>query len=196
MVFGELLEEGPRLDRETRERQERKVSPKQSDYIRRYCLLGDQSEGAETWGAFVQGRLAAYLIAHRMGDCANILIVRSATSMLPHYPNNALVYEYASKVLAEGPSRELSFGFESLQEGLDALDHFKERMGFKREPVGQRLELAPWLKPTLGKESLRRWLMKATGGKGETFGKLVGTLRWFEEQNAGPAPAPPPDEED
>lgn len=184
--FKELQDHAGRLDRETKERQGRKVSNHDAQYQRDYCLYAAKCEGAEAWGAFVGSQLGAYLIAHRMDYSANILIVRSSRELLAQYPNNALVYQYVSTVLAQPPIKEISFGLESLQENLDSLDHFKERMGFRREVIGQRLEIAPWLKGIVQRGIVRNCLLTIARSRSvEHHSKLSGFLQWYDQQSQG-----------
>lgn len=183
MPFGDLVQSGPELDRETRQRQGRSAGDSAAAYISKYCRYGERSDGAEAWGAFVDGRLAAYLIAHRMDRCANVLVVRSSNTYLSQYPNNALLFRYISEALSNSAIDQVSIGLESIQEEMGSLDHFKERMGFQKEPIGQRLEVNPWFKGLLRKSLFRRGILKSSEcWRSEFASKLAGFVRWYQEQ--------------
>lgn len=181
--FEFLSKKGMALNRETLQRQNRQVSSNFTEYWERYYCYASRAEGAEAWGAFVGGDLAAYLIAFRIDDCANILIVRSASEHLASYPNNALLFRYLTSTLREPNIREVSIGFESIQSDMTSLDHFKYGMGFRRVEVGQRVELASWLAffargPLLS--GLQRFCEARTSL--EFYRKGAGLLRWYREQ--------------
>ena len=180
----ELLSQGSCLERETLARQGRRVPAGNEEYWARYFRRAVETEGADIWGAFVGGSLAAYLVAFCMEGCASIVIVRSASRWLEHYPNNALLFTYMKEKLAEDAIREVSIGLESLQPGMETLERFKRHMGFRKVEIGQRIELAPWLRPLV-----RRPLAKALGRLieprvrgSELLGKLCGMLSWYGEQ--------------
>lgn len=181
--FGELHEKAMLLNRETLLRQNRKVGADFESYWTRYYANAAEADGAEAWGAFVDGALAAYLIAFRMGEVAHVLIVRSSSAYLKQYPNNALIYSYLDHALNRAGLREVSIGLESIQEGMDTLDHFKMGMGFRKQAVGQRIVLRPVLDKILsgpGIWAARRVLREGWGS--ERIGKLAGMVRWYEEQ--------------
>lgn len=181
--FDELQDLGLQLNRETMVRQQRKIDADFDTYWERYYASAAVADGAEAWGAFVEGRLAAYLIAFRMEGVAHILIVRSSSRFLKQYPNNALMFTYLSHTLAADDIREVSIGLESIQEGMGTLDHFKLGMGFRKKPTGQRIVLKPMLENFLGPIGLRaaRFVVKNGWGK-ERMAKLSGLLQWYAEQ--------------
>lgn len=181
--FEELMVDAIRLNRETLIRQGRKVPPDLEVYWTRYYRAAAKAPGAEVWGAYVDGSLAAYLISFTMEGIANILIVRSAHEFLAKYPNNALLFSFIKEALSRGDIDEVSIGLESVQKDMDSLDRFKTGLGFKKVPVGQRIELSPWLRPWL-----RGALLKMAKGyadkrsESERFSKLAGMLKWYSEQ--------------
>ena len=181
--FDELAKEGIRLNNETIVRQGRTVPRDFNTYWSRYYQTAGRSEGAESWGAFIDGALAAYLIAFRMEECANILIVRSSTQHLKQYPNNALLFTYTHHTIRDPDVNEISIGLESVQYEMESLDHFKYGMGFRQVPVGQRIEVTFWLKSLLKGPLLKgmRRMSQVLSNK-ERFSKLAGMLQWYEEQ--------------
>lgn len=180
----ELLGHGIRLNRDTMERQGREISKGFDDYWMKYFSTALKADGADVWGAFVDGELAAYLVSFRMEGCAHILIVRSDSRHLNLYPNNALLFTYIRETLGRGDIGQVSIGFESVQQGLESLDHFKSGLGFRKVETGQRIELAWWLRPFLRKPLAARLcgLLRNRGAKGERFAKLSGMLQWYSEQ--------------
>jgi len=181
--FDELKRYGLKLNRDTMVRQGRTIASSFDRYWINYYSCASVADGAEAWAAFAEGGLAAYLIAFVMEDVSHILIVRSSYSLLKSYPNNALIYGYVQDTLGNGRVREVSIGLESIQEGMDSLDHFKLGMGFRLKPVGQRVHFAPSIDKVLRAGGLKamRWLL-GLGMGGERSSKLAGLLRWYSEQ--------------
>lgn len=181
--FQELLTHGMPLNRETLERQGRSIPATFESHWKQYYKHAALSDGAQAWGVFVENNLAAYLIAFVMDDVAHILIMRSSRSYLKQYPNNALLYSYLNHMLKDGKVKEVSIGLESIQTGMDSLDHFKEGMGFRKEPVGQRVALRPVLRMLAKKPVISLGLhMLAHLPDNEKASKLSGLLNWYDEQ--------------
>ena len=184
VVFADLESAGAlRLNRETLQRQGRRIARFHDAYWRAYYAAAEAAPAMEAWGAFAGRDLAAYLIACRIEDCLNILVVRSHCEHLKAYPNNALVYTLTRQALARPETKQVSFGLESVQADLDALDHFKEGMGFVKRPIGQRIELHRFARPLAQGLLLRRLGRFAEArAEHESFRKLAGMLRWYHEQ--------------
>ncbi len=173
------------LNADTLIRQGRKVPSDLAEHWTRYYDNAAKTEGAETWAAFVGDQLAAYLISFTIEDVANMLIVRSSLRFLDSFPNNALVYRFLHDRMRSGDIRQVCYGYESIQADLESLDQFKTGMGFRKIPVGQRIELAGWLKPIVNRfttplaEKLLRRLSSS-----ENSAKLQGILKWYQRQPA------------
>lgn len=181
--FEELAGAGMTLNRETLARQNRKPGADFEAYWKNYYSQAARVDGAEAWGAFVTGELAAYLIAFQMEGVAHVLIVRSASRFLKQYPNNALMYGYLEYALNRAGLKEVSIGLESIQEGMDTLDHFKIGMGFHKKPIGQRIVLCPALRMLMnGPGAKAARLILRDGWGSEKLGKLAGLVRWYAEQ--------------
>ncbi len=181
--FEELAVVGMTLNRETLVRQNRKPGADFEAYWKNYYSQAARADGAEAWGAFVAGELAAYLIAFRMEGVAHVLIVRSSSRFLKQYPNNALMYGYLEHALNRAGLKEVSIGLESIQEGMDTLDHFKIGMGFHKKPVGQRIVLRPALRKLMSGPGVKAARLILRDGWGsEKLGKLAGLVRWYAEQ--------------
>lgn len=171
------------LNADTLVRQGRKVPSDLAVYWNRYYEHAATTVGAEAWAAFVGHDLAAYLISFTVEDTANLLIVRSSLQHLDCFPNNALIYQFLYQRLRAGDVRHVSYGYESIQSGLGSLDQFKAGMGFQKMPVGQRIELATWLRPFVNRYTtpVANRLLKAMG-HGENGAKLQGILNWYQQQ--------------
>lgn len=183
ITFDELATLGISLERDTLVRQGRRIPGTLEGYWRRYFANAAQT-GAIAWGAFRQDALAAYLLAFEMAETVHILIVRSATAYLRFYPNNALLFQFVSEILGTGRAREISIGLESIQSGLESLDHFKEGLGFRKLATRQYVTLAPFLRVTLRGPVLRAsaaCLGLAT--QSELARKTAGLLRWYHDQH-------------
>lgn len=171
------------LNADTLIRQGRKVPGDLAAYWTRYYQHAATTVGAEAWAAFVGRELAAYLISFTVEDTANLLIVRSSLQHLDCFPNNALIYQFLYQRLRAGDVRQVSYGYESIQSGLGSLDQFKTGMGFEKIPVGQRLELARWLRPFVNRctTPVANTLLRVVG-QGENSARLQGILNWYQQQ--------------
>jgi hypothetical protein len=126
-----------------------------ADTMKRHGQNGSQSLGFDTelakcpayeaWGAFADGELAAYVVTLTVENRAHILVQRSVTAHLKLRPNNALVFLVVKELLSRPGVASVGYGLEPL-DVLDSLDHFKSGMGFVKEPVCQRILIAPRLK--------------------------------------------------
>ena len=172
------------LNADTLIRQGRKVPDNLESYWKQYYSAADQTIGAEAWGAFVEGQLAAYLIAFTINDSTNLNIVRSSLEHLKKFPNNALIYQYLFDTMRRPDIKQVVYGYESIQPGMESLDQFKTGMGFRLAPVGQRIELASWLKPAFNRFTIQpaSRLLKRLAGQGETSAKIQGLLNWYSKQ--------------
>lgn len=171
------------LNRDTLTRQGRQI-PRDIDAVwQRYYAAAAETRGAEAWASFVGGDLAAYLIAFTIDHVCHLLIVRSATAHLDCFPNNALLFQFLGNRLRRGDIREVSYGFQSLQDDLGSLDQFKLGMGFRKAPAGQRVELNPWIRPIVNRlTGAVAVKMLRSLGKTENAGKLHGLLKWHASQ--------------
>lgn len=181
--FQQLQKLAMPLNADTLIRQGRKVPSDLQSYWTRYYQQAAVTQGAEAWAAFVGTDLAAYLISFMIDDVANLLIVRSSSQYLESYPNNALLFQFLSARLRDSDVRTVSYGYESIQSDLGSLDQFKLGMGFRKDPVGQRIEFAPWISPFINRftDAVTRRVLK-TLGRGETVAKLQGMLNWYRDQ--------------
>ena len=181
--FQQLQKLAMPLNADTLIRQGRKVPSDLQNYWTRYYQQAAVTDGAEAWAAFIGTALAAYLISFMIDDVANLLIVRSSSQHLECYPNNALLFQFLSARLMAPDVRMVSYGYESIQSDLGSLDQFKLGMGFRKDPVGQRIEFAPWISPFINRftDIVTRRILKSLG-RGETVAKLEGMLNWYHAQ--------------
>ena len=127
--------------------------------------------------------LAAYLIACRIEDCVNILILRSHSKHLKANPNNALIYVFTQEAISRTEINEISTGLESPQSDVSELERFKLRMGYQKIPIGQRIEFNHVFRPILRGTLLNAVHETATRVfSGENVNKFAGILRWYAEQ--------------
>jgi len=181
--FEELESCGIEINKDTLKRQGRTIPKGFDEYWKKYFKEAARSDGAHAWGAFVDEMLVAYLIAFFMEGVSHILILRSLRASLKKYPNNALIFSYLKNTLANDKVSCVSIGFESLQTGLKSLDSFKLGMGFRKEPVGQRIFIKPAFQ-TIMKTPIIRLLAKLANlfPKNEKAAKFAGLLNWYAEQ--------------
>lgn len=183
--FADLARDSIALHADTLQRQGRSVPDDLEQTWKRYYAEAAKTTGAEAWAAFVDGRMAACLAAFVIEDVSNLLIVRSSLQYLESYPNNALIYQYLHTRLRQGDIRAVSYGYQSIQAGLESLDQFKTGMGFEKVATGQRVEFAGWLRPLINRATipvLQRLL--SSGADSEQRAKLLGLLQWYGNQPA------------
>lgn len=181
--FKEIAVHGMKLNRETMIRQGREIPPDFEASWKKYYQYAAKAEGAETWGAFCENNLAAYLIAFRIDGVSNILVVRSAIEYLKQYSNNALLYTYNKHILTETDMSEVSIGFESIQGDKETLDHFKKGLGFRQLEVGQRIEASNMIRLFMKGPVITSTLKFAEArSSNEKFRKMAGMLKWYMEQ--------------
>jgi hypothetical protein len=138
----------------------------------------------EGWGAFVQGELAAFLLTAELGDCVEFLLARSRSDLLDAYPNNALIFTVAEHLLVKRRVSKITFGLESL-EPVGPLDQFKFGMGFRREPIRQRVVFHPVLQTLLRSAAFRALLHRWGDRQGEKavfWRKASGLVRFAEAE--------------
>ncbi len=179
--FDTIASAGLAADRDTLVRQGRGVRLEGAAWDRHWCAAATAST-MEGWGAFVDGGLAAFLVTVQLDDCVEFLLARSRTDCLDAYPNNALVYEIARRMLGERRVRQITFGLESLED-VGALDQFKFGMGFRQAPLRQRVVFHPVLRAVLGQVGVRALVCRWADGRGARGGfwqKALGLLRFAE----------------
>jgi hypothetical protein len=136
--FAYLKEHGLQLNQDTELRQGRESHYSDPAYWQRYCDAAAAVKGMTAWGSFVDGRLACFLISIEVDGWAEWVVNHSLTEMRNKYPNNALAFLAAQHFFRERNVEGICYGLGSLESTPD-LDHFKTRMGWRLEPIKQRL---------------------------------------------------------
>ena len=143
ITFDYLHDHGVQLNQDTLIRQ-RRDDPIlcQPDRWASLCQAGEEIEGAETWGAFVNGQLAAYMITFIIDGYSNILYQMSKTDFLASRANNALTFVATQAILNYPGIQGVSYGHASIRE-LPGLEEFKTRLGYKKWSVNYMVVLHP-----------------------------------------------------
>jgi hypothetical protein len=141
--FEELHDSGMPLNRDTLARQGRDDSLfSDPERWARLCLAGREVDGAQAWGAFVDGELAAYALLFQIGEVQVILHQMSSTRLRGQHPNPALIFTVTQTMMRTPGIEAVCFGTEGLSSS-DGLDLFKQRMGYQKEPVVFSVRLNP-----------------------------------------------------
>jgi hypothetical protein len=92
----------------------------------------------ESWGAYVDSRLVAYLRAYVLEDIVCITQAMSHSQYLEYYPNDALLHRFLNDCRERRGVRSVSFGLECAKRSLN---EYKMRFGFQvvRIPTYRRL---------------------------------------------------------
>jgi hypothetical protein len=112
-----------------------------------YRLREFSIPGREWWGAYLEGRLIAYLYAYVVGNTLTISAFKSHSEFLRFAPNDALLFtflEYARDCL---DCEHVLYG--DWNEEVPTLNEFKQRFGFSKKVVPvYRRETVPfnWLR--------------------------------------------------
>ena len=136
--FRYLVGNGLVLNQDTAERQHFRNLYADQDYWQKYCQAAELTPGVSAWGAFVDGKLAAFLVAIEVDGWAEWVVNHSLTALRNKYANNALAFQAASYFLRQKGCKGVCYGLGSLETTLE-LDHFKQRMGWTLQPIKQRL---------------------------------------------------------
>jgi len=141
--MAKLADDGWRLQEDTLRRQGRIGSMNQSKW-RQSCSAAEGLPGFEAWGALVDGRLAASILAASIDDVCYMLYPQSRQEYLSSYVTNALSYELSREMVSRPDTRMVFYGLHSL-DAPASMDEFKFRMGYKAKPVRQRVVFHPLL---------------------------------------------------
>jgi hypothetical protein len=178
----EIAREGIELHAETLTRQGRRLSAGYQDYWQRYFEAVSVCPSATVWSCRCEGQLAALLISFKIGSVENICIVRSRAELLKNRPNNALLFTFLQWALQRSDTAEVCIGLQSLQPQMSSLEVFKRCMGFRDQPIGQRIEVQTPLGLTVPPLAAR--LAGSIAGKigGEYAARLAGALAIYSSQ--------------
>lgn len=143
-----LAEEGWALEEDSARRQGRQTGLSERTWRARYRAAA-ALPGFEAWGALVDGRLAAALLAFRMDDCCELLSQQCRSEFLDARVNHALTFVATQAILRRPEVRTIFYTLQSL-DAPPRVDEFKLRMGYRVEPVRQRVAFHPWVRPAVG----------------------------------------------
>jgi len=143
----ELLDQGPALNLDTLERQgrqdERFLDP--AAWVR-FVEAVFLSPGMAVHGAFVEGRLANYIVSCREGAWLHLLYKMSCTALREHYPDHAL--DFALIQGADPGVEFISNGALSMMPN-DGGDRYKRQLGYEVVPHNLCIHFHPRLSPIL-----------------------------------------------
>jgi hypothetical protein len=146
--FDYLAREGHALTTETTFRQMGTAPSATEEEWKLFCAHASRSKDFEAWGAFVEDRLATFIVAMLVEDCYYIHLQKSASDLLKYYPNNALLFTVMKTKLASPEVGYISHGPKALAVGK-GLDYFKTSMGFELQPYTDHVVFNPLVKPFL-----------------------------------------------
>ncbi len=181
--FQQIIREGNPINQDTLIRQGRDKDIWNERKWQQYCGAAEGLDGFEVWGAFSNGKLAAFMIGFQMEDHFTILHHSSSSAELVNYVNNALVFTVTQNKLMSESVGHVSYGPESLDAPL-SLDKFKFRMGYIKKPIKQRIVFNPVFSPLVNPISYRfiQFLSRQIS-ESDTMRKLEGIFRFYLESN-------------
>jgi hypothetical protein len=159
----ELLRQGLQLNTDTMTRQGRS-DPEFGEPAgwARLVKAVYRSPAVVAYGAFREGRLAAYAITCRDSGWLHLMHQNSRTEDLLHFPNHALSFTI-TRLTAEDPTLEgISYGVRSLIDSA-GLHDFKLRLGYEFIERTSAFQLHPALEPMLLSGALRRMVRGLRG---------------------------------
>ncbi|WP_243288638.1 GNAT family N-acetyltransferase [Geothrix terrae] len=145
----ELLHQGMPLNRETLSRQAREDATF-LDPVRwkAFVQAVGRCPGMTVHGAFVEGRLATYLISCRDGQWLHLIYKMSSRTGQEHHPNHALDFAIIRDAAADPGIRFIGNGMTSILPN-EGLDRYKRQLGYQVEPHNLSIHFHPWLAPAL-----------------------------------------------
>jgi len=146
--FTYLAQHGHALTAETTLRQMGKMPSTTEAEWHLFCENASRSKDFEAWGAFVENRLATFIVGMLVEDCYYIHLQKSASDLLKYYPNNALLFTVMKNKLACPEVACVSHGPKALAVGK-GLAYFKTSMGFEMQPYTDHVVFNPLVKPFL-----------------------------------------------
>jgi hypothetical protein len=179
--FDYLLHHGQLLISDTLRRQDRVMSVKVGQYWQKFFTSAAACPALEAYGAFVQDRLAAYLVAMSIGSCIHIHMVFSRSEFLKYYPINALTFVFAQEAIRRPNISCVSYGMRSIKGDRESLNKFKQGMGFTKVLVQERIEVNPRLKFLFDSGIARAGavISKRFSGRSELVANIHGLLSTY-----------------
>jgi len=146
----ELRREGLALNRDTLARQKRESTEfgGKPGWRRFVDAVEACRPFVEATGAFVDGKLAAYIIGCKDNGWMHLLYQYSRASLMPMHPNHALAYSVIARALEDPAIKMICNGPKVLLQE-DGLHQFKTRLGYEVEPQQVAIQVHPWASPLL-----------------------------------------------
>ncbi len=180
--FERLAIEGWQLREDTLVRQGRQGAESRS-WWEKLCSSAEGLPGIEAWAAIKDGNLAAALIAISCAENCSILYQQSRTQYLKEGVNNALTFTFSQDVMSRPTIKKIFYGLQSLDAPV-SVDEFKFRMGYKANPVRQRVVFNQYIAPVFNRMSykLLKYILRFAPGF-SSLSKAEGMLRFYLEGN-------------
>ena len=112
-----------------------------------YCRMFERYPGFEAWGAFVGGKLVAYIVTILVEDCYYLHLCKSLTAYHGNYVNNAILFEVTRNALSRPEISYVSHGAQAMAVNSAGQRRFKSGMGFQLVPHIERVVFHPILRP-------------------------------------------------
>lgn len=158
-----------------------KPSLSESGFVQEFTIHA-RYPGRETWGAFVAGKLVAWVSCLVIGDAAISSSSKSDPAYFQARPNNALLYVLTRHYLQDRGLKYVSAGARVLRHQTNVQD-FKEHMGYRRVYCRLQLELG-WkgsllnaLRPQSWPRSLARGRLSDAIDSAKAFAAMVEIAR-------------------
>jgi len=120
------------------------LEPISREYFKEGVNLWAQYPGRERWGAFVDGRLAAYARCIVVDDVVFASEIKADPALLKSYPNEALWFTLTAHYLKERGMSYVTDGWRVLQHQTNVQD-FLQSMGYRRIYCSLRVMMHPLL---------------------------------------------------
>lgn len=146
MDADELIRKGLPLNRDTLARQGREDATFQDPLAwAAFVRAVEACPGMAIHGAFVEGRLATWLVSCREGEWLHLLYKMSSTAELEHHPSHTLDFTLARDAAGQG-IRFLGNGCASVLPN-EGLDRYKRQLGYELRAHNLAIRFHPWLAP-------------------------------------------------
>lgn len=142
-----LYKEGFDLIRDTCDRQGRVCDDAVMKAWETYFRAAEHNPIFEAWAAFVGRELAAYRVDFTFhgGFYGEVLFNRR--DLLKYEVMNALMFVSTKEAITRAEIDHVSYGMRGLTGESEALNRFKESMGYRKVVTPERIEVRPVLKP-------------------------------------------------
>lgn len=151
---GELETLGMPLNQDTLGRQSREdatfLDPAR---WKRFTQAAERGPGMTIHGAFVDGRLATYLISCREGPWLHLIHKMSSTTFREHHPDHALDFTIIRDAASDPGIRFIANGATSVLPN-EGLDRYKRQLGYQVEAHNLSIHLHPLLAPARSKAAV------------------------------------------